>query len=189
MKEILGGNKMSEPTREQIKGAFKKTIERWEKIVEDVEYFHESNCALCRLGQIHDSCKEKACPIFLYTNERSCIDTPYSEFDHEKTPANALAELNFLRKVYIWWMEGESKKDWWTKVKEEKKEEWVDVTKETTWKVGGVCHDYWLEGLHDGKVVFLTAENTKIDLNEKSDEENYKVVETPTGAFRILKKT
>ena len=37
---------MNEPTREQIKEAFKETIERWEKIVEDVEYYKGTDCQL-----------------------------------------------------------------------------------------------------------------------------------------------
>ena len=70
----------------------------------------------------------------------------------------------------------------------EEKEEWADVTEETTWKIGRVASDYWLEGSHGDKVIFLTAEGTKIDLNNKTDEGNYKIEETPTGAFRILKR-
>jgi hypothetical protein len=94
---------MTEPTRQQIKEAFKETIERWEKIVEDVDYFERSHCELCPL--FHLCSETKACPIVIYTKETNCSGTPYLNFWNDRTPANALAELNFLRKVYIWWME------------------------------------------------------------------------------------
>ena len=99
---------MNEPTREQIKEAFNKTIERWEKIVEDVSYYNRSTCVLCELFP-GAACKEKICPVAIYAKQSVCHGTPYWDFTHDKTPANALAELNFLRKVYIWWMEREEK--------------------------------------------------------------------------------
>lgn len=113
-----------EPTRQQIKEAFKETIERWEKIVEDVRYFFESKCELCLLESQYAECNN-SCPVRNYKpgEHNSCIGTPYSDFFLNKIPANALAELNFLRKVYIWWMEkegwGESVADYMRK--EEKK--------------------------------------------------------------------
>jgi len=114
-----------EPTREQIKEAFKATIERWEKIVEDPFYFNQSHCELCKLRSGF-SCKDKPCPVALYVDTDGCLNTPYMEFSRIPIETNALAELNFLRKVYIWWMEREDCKS--DVVKEEKKEEWEDIT-------------------------------------------------------------
>ncbi len=128
---------MSEPTRQEIKEEFKKTIKRWEKIAEDVGYFHKSECLLCLLESLdgeHYVCSQ-SCPIRLYTENVSCNGTPYTTFFSDKTPENALAELNFLRKVYIWWMEEKEKDKKWEGltgyVKEEKKkEEWHDIPTE-----------------------------------------------------------
>jgi len=129
---------MLEPTREQIKEAFKKTIERWERIVEDVDYFSESDCDLCLLeGTKEDYVCSQLCPVSLYGEKSHCHGTPYSNFFHVRTTENALAELNFLRKVYIWWTEKGANKIL-DKVamygKQEKKEEWVDVTNELSWE-------------------------------------------------------
>ena len=181
MKKILGGNKMKEPTREQIKEAFKKTIERWEKIVEDVDYFHESECALCLLespdGE-HYVCSQ-LCPIKSHTKGGldSCHATPYPKFFQDKTPENALAELNFLRKVYIWWIEEEGKD-----VKG--KEEWVDVSKEVK---------FWLR--NDG--VLQIDDKDRIIGHMWADGEfywtckgrDYKKEVFKDRQFRILKKT
>lgn len=118
---------MSEPTRQQIKEAFKKAIERWEKIVEDVGHYEITKCPLCLLFSDKPcSCNEHLCPIALCVKDSVCENTPFIEFRDDHTPANALAELNFLRKVYIWWMEKESKEiyeQWLRDNKVEKKQE------------------------------------------------------------------
>jgi len=129
---------MSEPTREQIKEAFNKTIERWERTVEDVKFYEKSDCPLCNLFPKH-MCTQTICPIGIYAKRGSCNATPYWKFTEDKTPENALAELNFLRKVYIWWMEKEVnnilEKYGIDDLKEEKKEKWVDITKQIDWSV------------------------------------------------------
>jgi len=129
---------MSEPTREQIKEAFQGTIARWERIVEDPSYYHKSDCWLCQVyGEFEgDKCCHKYCPIRLYGDYPVCKNTPHDDFCahisserlklKETLVLDAIAELNFLRKVYIWWMEqgkiGIKGKP------EEKKEEWEDIT-------------------------------------------------------------
>jgi len=189
---------MNEPTREQIKEAFKKTIERWERIVEDVDYFNDSACALCLLESPDGEryvCGQ-SCPIRPHTKEGlgSCSGTPYNDFFNDKTPANALAELNFLRKVYIWWMEEEEKDSKWEAltgyVKEEKREEWVDVTGEITWiteNYKGATLPYLLYGtyLNGDKMAYVNKGGFQIC---SGHEDGYKV-EQHGQTFRILKKT
>jgi len=53
-----------EVTRDEIKKAFQDSIERWEKIVEDVEYYKGTDCALCNLGDFYNECN-KYCPIMV----------------------------------------------------------------------------------------------------------------------------
>jgi hypothetical protein len=217
---------MSEPTREQIKEAFNKTIERWEKIVEDVSYFSQSCCELCKLSPDPGPCEKKLCPVALYTESFGCNLTPYQIFTQDKTPANALAELNFLRKVYIWWMEGEKKgesvMDYMRKEEkkegrkvgvcraiacqflqeddgcsfagycthkllEEKKEEWVDVSKEIRWehRTDGSCGFGVLKLYYKdkflGHVIMQKAVFSIFTTGYK--------VEKDSIYFRILKKT
>ena len=188
--------RMKESTREQIKEAFNKTIERWEKIVEDVGYYYDSSCALCDLSIATSGCIEKNCAIALYNKIGGCKHTPYIEFDKDRTPANALAELNFLRNVYIWWMEKEANKIL-DKVgsgvlgarKEEKKEEWVDVTEEIEWK-SYQAHDgtYWVRGYYNGQfVTWLDIEG--IHEGTHAPENQIKIERADEMSFRILKKT
>ena len=163
---------MSEPTREQIKEAFNKTIERWERIVEDVGHHNKSHCSLCSLFPDHiGSCNKNVCPIGLYTKSSICEHTPYFTFQEDKTPANALAELNFLRKVYIWWMEKEVNKVFEKygidDLKEEKKEEWEDVTKECLVAIKENRRGGYLEIYHKGNT--LTLQAMKCSLNENGE--------------------
>lgn len=180
---------MKEPTRQQIKEAFKETIERWEKIVEDPSYYHESDCQLCRLHGEDKSC-HRYCPIRDYGDHAVCCNTPHDAFSTEKTPQNALVELNFLRKVYIWWIEKQGKdvyKQWLQDNKEEKKEEWVDVAEELTAqvyvKVGGFAVNIYHNDLNvafiDGDGICIRSEGVAYD--------KYKV-SVQDEAFRILKK-
>ena len=177
-----------EPTRQQIKEAFKKTIERWERIVEDVSYFERSSCDLCPL---FSNCSEsKACPIVLYTKGTNCRNTPYINFHNDKTPANALPELNFLRKVYIWWVEKE-KDDWGIGVvrarEEEKKEEYENVTKEIRWEVESEFSERGsLVGTHNGvRVVVATNRGIERFFDDRAD--SYKVEHDSHGHI-VLKK-
>lgn len=63
----------------ELKKAFRATIERWEKIVDDVDCYGRSDCALCdyshSMGLGCDNC-----PIFKKTDETKCFDTPWDDF-------------------------------------------------------------------------------------------------------------
>ena len=179
-----------EPTRQQIKEAFKETIERWEKIVEDVEYLYSSSCALCGVRE-GVGCKEKGCPIFFYIGFPSCNDTPYIKFEHNKTSANALAELNFLRKAYIWWMEKEANKIL-DKVamygKEEKKEwsAWHNITEGLIGKPYASGDGYSMGIYYNGlKIAFADDDGFFIDALQM---DSYKI-EKKDSNFLFLKKT
>lgn len=189
---------MKEPTRQQIKEAFQKTIERWERIVEDVDYFDESECDLCLLeGTKEDYVCSQLCPVRLYGKKGYCNGTPYKDFFRSRTPENALAELNFLRKVYIWWMEGELNKifdKWGASVvrarKEWKKEEWVDVTDEIEW----IAEDYpkqalphMLYGTHENgdRMGYISSEGFGVCFGY---EDKYRI-EQSGQTFRYIKKT
>lgn len=186
---------MPEPTREQIKEAFKATIDRWEKIVEEPDYYHRSECELCLLESANYKCNN-SCPIKNYKDgyQSGCTNTPYGDFFRNKTPENALAELNFLRKVYIWWMEKEAKKIL-DKVamcgKEEKKEDWVDVTAEVVWITKDYEHanlPHLLYGSHFNEKDIAYINDTGFHISYGQHEEKYKV-EQAGQTFRILKKT
>lgn len=104
--------------------AFRRTLERWEKIVENPEYWRESSCVLCDVEE--EGCID--CPIRLFTDNDSCSDTPYNNFYVNRTIENAITELAFLHKVYSWYLEQEVKEVEEKEIAEEVKEEWVDVT-------------------------------------------------------------
>ncbi len=193
---------MREPTRQQIKEAFNKTIERWEGIMEDPKYFNRTNCKLCTLdndkGDETYHCNN-SCPIKDYgdANHSGCAETPYIAFFKDKTSANALAMLNFLRKVYIWWMEEKEKDKKWEGltgyVKEEKKkEEWVDVTEETQWKISGGAGRYWLIGYcrepHSRYDAQFILDGKGIRLNHSDFSIEYKIEKIDTD-FCILRKS
>jgi len=189
-KEAIKG--MPEPTREQIQKAFKKTIERWERTAEDPSYFDEVDCPLCELiGR----CELKVCPITIYTGELDCKNTPFYTFSSNRNRENAIAELNFLRKVYIWWIEGEGKKNGWMFIKvnkEEKKEEWVDVTNEILWEkefsfVASSCNRVSLIGKHNGNRV-VVATNSGIIPFCSDVEDSYRVNHDDSGHCIFKKK-
>lgn len=176
---------MPEPTRQQIKEAFKKTIERWERIAEDADYFNETECALCELGgKDGEYICSKLCPVRLYTNCGACGGTPYSTFYHDKTPANALAELNFLRKVYIWWVEQEEGVKLVDYLRKEKKEEWVDVGENVRWKFEPSMRLWRLSLHYQEKEIGFLAYGT---LPKFCLYDGYKL-ERDDFYFRILKK-
>ena len=187
---------MSEPTREQIKEAFKETIERWERIVEDVGYHDKSHCFLCTLfpGYIA-SCNPSVCPVALYAKDSVCDGTPYPEFRDNKTPANALAELNFLRKVYIWWMEKEVnnilEKYGIDDLKEEKKEEWEDVTEEIEWRLEDCGSGFHYLGGYYKEERVVNADLSGIWIAMFPSDQDFKVeadLPKELNNFRILKK-
>ena len=181
---------MSEPTREQIKEAFKKTIERWEKIVEEPTFYHSSSCALCQMHPT-GNCQPTTCPVAIYTSSRGCIGTPYQDFNYNRTPANAIAELNFLRKVYIWWMEKEEKGEPLMDYlrKEEKKEELEDVTTEIKWhtkdyQMAEFPHLLYGINSRDKEIVYVN-ESGKHICHDHTEE--YRL-EQNGETFRILKR-
>jgi len=187
---------MIEPTREQIREAFKKTIKRWEKMVEEPNYFYESDCELCLLESVKRQCNS-SCPIRHYQGEYhgGCVNTPYGVFYRQRTPENALAELNFLREVYMWWLEKEVDKIFEKygidDLKEEKKEQWQDITD----RVYCFLHRH----VDDYDVHF--SESTSEDVNEaigwmyadgKVEVRNevkliYKIEKSDLGEGRLLK--
>ena len=93
----------------ELKKAFNKTIERWEKIVDDVTYYDlpESNCALCdyKRNIIGTGFNCKGCPIREKTGQFQCGGTPWRAFMDNRTAENALRELVFLKDLYIELME------------------------------------------------------------------------------------
>ena len=177
---------MSEATREEIKEAFKKTIDRWQRIFEDPDYYYSSNCPLCDLPLVRLGCLEKGCPIALYTKTGGCKNTPYEKFELNKTPENALAELNFLRQVYIWFIE----KGKYIKglEQEEKKEEWVDVTDEIEWRLEssfGKCKT--LAGYYNHARIAIASNHGIVIYKDDWLEQNYKATHDGNG-HQILKK-
>jgi len=170
---------MIEPTREQIKEAFKATIERWEKVVEDPSYYHKSECKLCGVYGEDQTC-HKYCPIQLYGPHHVCRNTPHDKFSGHNDSENALAELNFLRKVYVWWIEEEE---------EEKKEEWVDYTHHISWETKDYPDaelPYLLYGTnYKGEEIVYVNENGKHICH--NHEKEYRL-EQSGETFRILKK-
>lgn len=104
-------------TRSQVKEAFRGTLDRWEKIVKDPSYHSDTFCQLCTLeldypamSQNDQRCNE-SCPIRSYNEgyHYACSNTPYSAFTNYQTTENAQAELDFLREVYVDFLEKELK--------------------------------------------------------------------------------
>lgn len=184
---------MTEPTRQQIKEAFKETIKRWEKIVEEPSYYHESDCQMCRLFSPGDmNCAADLCPIAIYVDDETCRNTPYATFCHNKTSANALAELSFLREVYIWWVEEEEKDKKWEGltgyVKEEKKEEWVDIKAELTACIVSLPDGFLINIFHnDLNVAFIDGSGIYLRPESRAYAD-YKV-KLADDEFCILKKS
>jgi len=153
-------------TKKKIMEAFRKTISRWERIAEDPSHYDESYCHLCALenkeGDISQLCNE-SCPVKNYKGKSHpvCIDTPYHVFHRNRTKESALVELNFLREVYLDFLEDEIQE----KVEElgkairveiREKEECVDITKEIEWKLHTnsiYANSYWLRGYYKDKAI------------------------------------
>jgi len=183
------------PTREQIKEAFKKTIERWEKIVKDPDYYAESYCHLCTLenGGTSSSKQEcnTSCPIRRYKDGkyRICCGTPFFAFMNYRTEENARRELAFLREVYIDFLEQ----------KEEGKKEACeeDITEECIFHIrksgkSEPKNRYFLEIKHNGDYVGCSTDECY------KDEDGYFSIkffpmgggyrfEIDKGNFRIVK--
>lgn len=182
------------PTKKQIKEAFRETIERWGKIVNNLSYYEESYCSLCTLenvpGDICMSCNH-SCPIRNYKDENHycCVKTPYGNFYHNRTPENALVELNFLREVYIDFLE----KNGMNKEKAEeakccKEEEWEDVTRELTAEVCMIEPRGYIVLSHDGIKIAYTKSHYKDEGLRFSLRHNDYKIETKGGDFNILRK-
>ena len=171
-----------EPTRDEIKKAFQDSIARWERIVEDVDYYKGTDCALCNLGDAHNSCNND-CPIVEYSGERVCVGTPFNDYHTDKTPENALAELNYLRKVYIWWIE---------RGKKDKPQEWVDVTESfhlLFHKHGSGGYDIHFSSKDDTEdwIGWIYSDG-RIELSSEYEDE-YKVEVVDDETFKILKRS
>ena len=91
----------------ELKKAFKSTIERWEKIVEDVTYYARSECDLCSyfntLKRGHEYACTCGCLIYDKTGGVLCKNTPHADFINlgGGTEENALRVLVFLKDLYI----------------------------------------------------------------------------------------
>lgn len=196
----------------ELKKAFRKTIERWEKIVDDVTYFARSDCDLCAWALRYAEKGRTACSVCLIgkkCEDKRCYGTPYADFEKAKTKENALRELVFLKDLYIELIEcpkphslldgasDEYKKELaelWEKKrgmreKRAKKEEWVDVTKEVTWGVEKVTKFYYLRIFYDKEII---ARSETFDGGKKIsftiyNTDNHKI-EWYDGDFKIFKK-
>jgi len=64
------------------------SINKWKKIYyEDAEDGARSDCPLCQISDCGDlklgtDCA--SCPIYLHTNKKNCLGTPYRDFSHLK---------------------------------------------------------------------------------------------------------
>ena len=183
-------------TKEQIKEAFRKTISRWEMITKDVKYFEESKCSLCLLenapGDPFMSCN-KSCPIQSYKGKEHtcCNDTPYGNFYEERDYESALVELNFLREVYLDFLENEMQRKLdelsmaMKAEAEEAKEEWVDITKEIEWRLhqSPCTRGYWIRGYYEGEPI-VWLDNDGINSFSSRDTK----VEKSDMSFNVLKR-
>ena len=61
--------------------ALKKSIKKWEKIVNEEGVDWGLDCSLCKLF-IENNCVD--CPVYIKTKMRSCIGTPYAEWVHHQ---------------------------------------------------------------------------------------------------------
>ena len=113
------------PTFEEILKACKKSIKHWEEVAEDPENeaTSEYECALCELFFFKsDECV--GCPIYEKTGHINCVETPFLAFIENRTRENALAEVVFLKNLYIEMLE---KGDDWNKIE---KRRGIDKPKE-----------------------------------------------------------
>ena len=141
-------------------------------------------------------CNE-SCPIFNYKGEEHfcCKNTPYGNFFEERDYESALVELNFLRKVYLDFLENEIQEQYdelcmaKKAEAEEAKEEWVNITKELTAKVDMISkHQGYIKLYHNGYYVVYTQSNCRAEgLELVSSHCDYKV-ETKGGDFNVFKR-
>jgi len=149
--------KEQKPTYEEKLQALKESIEHWEKdILPDTDKAYNEDkmagkhCPLCRLKMKYGINDCSGCPIYEKTKAHSCWGSPWLKFVNEPTKENALAEVVFLKNLYIEMLEKGKPRNFCVDCKhwvggkcvfigkcghrpEEKKEEWVDVTDNLTW--------------------------------------------------------
>lgn len=83
---------------EQIKKAI---IERWIPIYFDNAMLEETRCYLCEIYKTWKNafyCDK--CPVFFYTKETNCGNTPYEKYYLHRNRDNAREELLFLIKLF-----------------------------------------------------------------------------------------
>lgn len=149
------------PTYEEKLQALKESIVNWEETAKDLAF---RSCPLCDLRNKYTKkgdCHRAECPISEKAGRAGCAGTPYWDFDRNPTKENALAEVVFLKNLYIEMLESHGQKSdkgglpagccpdceyWVDKGKgcnydgecprkpRPKKEEWVDVTEEVEMK-------------------------------------------------------
>lgn len=141
----------------ELKKAFKETIERWEKIIDDVTYYARSGCALCdyKVNNLESGLRCKGCPVREKTGKSQCGGTPWGRFMRNRTTENALRELVFLKNLYIELVEcpipssplEDALRGLNDKIEEEKrakKGRWVDITKECKYRADGLGRGYYV---------------------------------------------
>ena len=200
---------MNKEMNPELKKAFRATIERWEKIVDDVTYYARSGCDLCNYADKNSSCD--MCPIYIKTRTTGCEGTPWDDFTNlgGQTTENALRELVFLKNLYIELIDCPKPLDEWDKLtkkerkrleeaqkvinelvpeKRAKKEEWVDITKEIEWKLVSRREGYWrLTAFYEGKEIGFM--NNKAGYICTEDYDIYKTeIHSSSMYFKILKK-
>ena len=81
-----------------VKGAFEKSIEKWELRSEGENVLAEiESCGLCDLFRDAGCFK---CPIALKTRRKYCNDTPFILWQKEQKIEYAKMEVEFLKKLY-----------------------------------------------------------------------------------------
>lgn len=83
---------------EQIK---KSIINRWMPIYFNNKLLEKTKCYLCQIYKTNRNafpCNE--CPIFSYTNETNCVNTPYGKYFINQNRDNAMEELLFLLRLF-----------------------------------------------------------------------------------------
>ena len=81
---------------ETLAQAWKKTIEKWELIVNG--YYPDgaiSTCGLCNL--YNPFCG--GCPVRIIATGSGCVNTPFKKWCDSSSKDNAIAELEFLKDV------------------------------------------------------------------------------------------
>ncbi len=143
-----GGKTMSEPTREQIKEAFKQTIERWEKIIGSLSYKEErwvnitKDCRFDLEGDEFFKIKDKDGSLISIQRNKAQVSYSVGKREHGELTvvfgpprAGYKFEINRFKNFEILKKLG-TEKDCKAKgigltepaATEEKKEEWEDIT-------------------------------------------------------------